>query len=286
MTRTTSKAIWLHAVAAATLASSLAPSAFAQTPWLPAPGTSELTLGFVNQKADTFKPGTATASLPATLKQDTFSLSYTYGVSDALAIDAAIGRAKSDFIVASGLAPKGGLSGGTDSRLGVRFRVLDDLANDPVTLTLGLGAILKGSYDTGALPAIGDGANAVEISVAVGKSLTSNLNVYALLGYRDRAAPVSNENFYKLGANVNFTPQLFAAVDYQKVDAKGGLDIGGPGFSPARFPEVQEDYSLTSLTLGYRFSPRVSAAVQYGDKQGQRNTAVGKAYGFSIATSF
>jgi hypothetical protein len=264
----------------------LSASAFAQTPWLPSPGATDLTFSFTNQKADELKAGTDTGQLPATLKQDTFGIALNYGISDSLAFDANIGYAKSKFIQVPGLAPDGGLSGLTDSRLGLRFRLLDDLANDPVTLTFGATAIIKGNYKTGALSAIGDGANAIEISAAVGKAITSNFNVYGVVGYRDRKAPVPNETFFKVGGNVNFTPQLFAGLEYQKVDARGGLDIGGPGFSPARFPEVEEDYSLTSVTLGYRFTKNFNAAIQYGDKQGQRNTAVGKVYGLSLGTSF
>ena len=264
----------------------LSASAFAQTPWLPSPGATDLTFSFVNQKADELKAGTQTVPLPVTLKQDTFGIVLNYGISDSLALDANIGYAKSKFIQVPGLAPDGGLSGLTDSRLGLRFRLLDDLANDPVTLTFGATAIIKGNYKTGSLPAIGDGANAIEISAAVGKAITSNFNVYGVVGYRDRKAPVPNETFFKFGANVNFTPQLFAGLEYQKVDARGGLDIGGPGFSPARFPEVQEDYSLTSVTLGYRFTKNLNAAIQYGDKQGQRNTALSKVYGLSLGTSF
>jgi hypothetical protein len=263
-----------------------ATQAFAQTPWLPTPGATDLTVSYTNQKADKLKAGTTTADLPVTLKQDTLGLVLNHGLTDSLAIDAAIGYAKSKFIQVPGLAPDGGLSGATDSRLGLRFRLLDDQASDPVTLTFGAAAILKGNYKTGALPAIGDGANALEVSVAIGKAITSNVSVYGVVGYRDRKAPVPNETFFKVGVNANFTPQLFAGLDYQKVDARGGLDIGGPGFSPPRFPEVQEDYSLTSATLGYRFNKSLSAAFQYGDKQGQRNTAVGKVYGISLNTSF
>ncbi len=261
-------------------------NANAQTPWLPSPGSSDLTISLANQKSDDFKPGNASVKLPATLKQTNFGLSYNYGVSDALAIDATVGYAKSSFIQVLGLAPNGGLSGVTDSRLGLRYRLLDDTGADPLSVTLGAAAIIKGSYDTGALPAIGDGANALEVSISVGKIFNSTFSAYGTLGYRDRKAPVPNENFIKLGANVNFTPMLFAGVNYEKVDAKDGLDIGGPGFSPARFPEVQEDYTLTSVTLGFRINKSLTAALQFGDKKGQRNTAEGKVIGLSLQSSF
>lgn len=276
----------LSALSAATVgALLLAPAAMAQTPWLPAPGTNDLSLSFINQKADDFKPGTASGTLPATLKLDTFSLSFTHGLSDAVAIDATVGYGKSSFIRVPGLAPNGGLSGVTDSRIGVRFRALDDAANDPLTITLGAAAILKGSYDTGALSAIGDGASALEVSASVGKTI-GGLNVYGVLGYRDRQSPVPKENFLKIGAIANFTPQFYVGAEYQKVDARGGLDIGGPGFSPARFPEVQEDFALTSASLGFRFNKAMSATIQFGEKRGERNTAESKVVGVSLSTSF
>ena len=31
------------------------------------------------------------------------------------------------------------------------------------------------------------------------------------------------------------------SVDYRLVNATSGIDIGGPGFSPSRFPELQEE---------------------------------------------
>ncbi len=274
------------AVFSAFAAISIASNAVAQTPWLPSPGSSDITIALSNQKADDFKPGDASGKLPATLKQTNFGLTYNYGVSDALALDATVGYAKSSFIQVPGLAPNGGLSGATDSRLGLRYRLLDDTAADPVSVTLGAAAILKGSYDTGALSAIGDGANALEVSVSVGKIFNSTFSAYGTLGYRDRKAPVPNENFMKFGANLNFTPMLFAGVNYEKVDAKDGLDIGGPGFSPPRFPEVQEDYTLTAVTLGFRISKALTAAIQFGDKKGQRNTAEGKVIGLSLQAAF
>ena len=282
----TSQKTLAMAVFSAFTAMTLSQNAVAQTPWLPSPGSSDLTFSIAEQKADKFKPGNASGDLPSTLKQTNYALAYNYGVSDVLAFDATIGYAKSSFIVVPGLAPNGGLSGVTDSRLGLRYRLLDDTGADPISVTLGAAALLKGSYDTGALSSIGDGANALEVSVSVGKIFNSMFSAYGTVGYRDRKAPVPNENFVKLGANLNFTPMFFAGVNYEKVDAKDGLDIGGPGFSPPRFPEVQEDYSLSSVTLGFKINKSLTAAVQFGDKKGQRNTSEGKVVGFSIQAAF
>jgi hypothetical protein len=257
-----------------------------ESPWLPSPGSNSLTFSFSNQSADELRAGNSPGQLPTSLKQDTYKLNYSFGIADALALDVETGYAKSKFITVPGLAPNGGQKGVTDSRLGLRFRVLDDLADAPLTVTLGAAAILKGDYDTGALPAIGDGANALEISASVGKAITSNFNIYGTVGYRDRKAPVPNENFYQLGLAFNPTSQLGFSLTHEEIRSKGNLDIGGPGFSPARFPEVKEDYGFTSVGASFRFTRNLGIGVQYGEKQAKRNTAESKVYGLSLNTSF
>jgi hypothetical protein len=270
----------------ATLATLTNGSAFAEGAYLPSPGSSTLTLSFSNQKADEFRPGVMRGNLPADLKQDTFKLNYTYGIFDPLALDVEVGYAKSKFITIPGLAPKGGLKGNTDSRIGVRFRVLDDLADAPVTLTLGAAAIIKGSYDTGALSSIGDGANGTEVTATVAKAFTSNFNGFATVGHRNRQSPVPNESFYKIGVNFNPTAEIGLSLAHEELRSSGKLDIGGPGFTPARFPEVKEEYGFTTLGATFRVLSNLSLGVQYGQKQAKRNTAESKVVGVSLTTSF
>jgi hypothetical protein len=259
---------------------------FAVDPYLPAPGSNALVFSISNQKASELKAGTTQAQLPVDLKQDTYKLNYSYGISDPLALDIEVGYAKSKFATVPGLAPNGGLKGITDSRVGLRFRVLDDHADAPVTLTLGAAAILKGSYDTGALPAIGDGANAVEISASVGKAFTSKFNGFIAAGYRDRQGPVPNETFYKFGLNFSPSAALGLSLSHEAVKSKGSLDIGGPGFAPNRFPEVREEYSFTALSASFRVTRSAAIGLQFGKKQAERNTAESKVFGASVSTSF
>ncbi len=283
---TTSSRLSARSCVVAILAACSALPALAQSPWLPSPGSNGLKLSYDAQKADEFYAGATRGNLPASLKQNTFRLDYSYGISDALALDVSAGHAKSDFIKVPGLAPNGGLSGTTDSRIGIRFRVLDDLADAPATLTLGAGAVFAGSYSTGALSAIGDGANAFEVSASLGKAVTANVNVYGTLGYRSRQSPVPKETYYQLGASFSPTPLVSVFINHEQVKSQDGLDIGGPGFSPARFPEVKEQYKLNGVGASFRFTRNVAATVQYGEKQGIRNTAQSKVTGFALSTSF
>jgi hypothetical protein len=273
-------------LAIAVVATLFSGSVLAEGAYLPRPGSNTLTFSFSNQEADEFRPGDMRGNLPADLKQDTFKLNYSYGILDPLALDVEVGYAKSKFITIPGLAPNGGLKGNTDSRIGLRFRVLDDLADAPVTLTLGAAAIIKGSYDTGALSSIGDGANGIEVSATVAKAFTSNFNGFAMVGYRDRESPVPNESFYKFGLNFNPTAQIGLSLAHEELRSSGTLDIGGPGFSPARFPEVKEEYGFTTLGANFRVTRNLSLGVQYGEKQAKRNTAESKVVGLSLTTSF
>ncbi len=258
----------------------------AQSPWLPAPGKSAVTISFVNQNSDKFYAGATKGDLPADLKQDTFSLALAYGINDSLALDISGGYAKSKFITVPGLAPDGGLKGLTDTRFGLRYRLLDDLADAPVTVTLGAAAIVAGNYKTGALPSIGDGANAVEVFTSIGKVVAPGVAVYGNLGYRDRATSVPNELFYGVGVSYSPMSKLSFALDHQVTDARKGLDIGGPGFSPDRFPEVQEDYSTTIASATFRFTPALGLSLQAGKKNGKRNTAESKILGLSLTANF
>lgn len=271
----------LHHISAVIAALLSAPS-FAAEPYLPSPGVSTLTLSYSNQKSKEFKAGAMTRPLPATLKQDTYKLNYTYGILDQLALDVEVGNGKTNAI--SSTTP--GLKGSTDSRIGLRFRAFDDLADDPVTLTLGAAAILKGNYDPAARAAIGDGANAIEISASVAKALTSNVNAFATFGIRDRQSPVPTETFYKFGMNFSPTSFLGLSLAHEVVKSDGNLDIAGPGFSAARFPEVKEEFSFTTLGANFRVSRNFAIGMQYGEKRPERNASDSKVVGLSLTTSF
>jgi hypothetical protein len=82
------------------------------------------------------------------------------------------------------------------------------------------------------------------------------------------------------------TSQLSARVTYAIVDAIDGIDIGGPGFTPARFPETEEDYQILSGGLAYNVMRGVVISVDYGQVLDGRNTSLSELIGFSVSYSF
>jgi hypothetical protein len=265
----------------------LSGAAFAasNSPWVNAEGESELTLTYGSQTADRFFAGDAEMDLPADLDQDTLTLAFSYGLNDLLTLDAQIGYAESDFIVNPVLSPRGGLDGIQDSRLGLRLNVAGPDRDLP-TITLGLAALFRGNYDTGALSAIGDGETGLEAQVAVGHYFDQGVALSGGLAYRNFNGAVPSQTVFNLGGGYGFTEQFSGGLFYQNVSSSGDLDIGAPGFSPARFPEVDEDYSLFGVSGSFAFTDAIYLSADLGRKNDGRNTAKSRFWQLSLGRTF
>jgi hypothetical protein len=92
------------------------------------------------------------------------------------------------------------------------------------------------------------------------------------VGVQDRSGAVPNAVFYGLGARYRLAPAWSASLAYSEKKYSGGLDIGGPGFSPARFQEVSAERGVAKLGLGYAFAPQQGISVNLGQVVSGRNT--------------
>lgn len=255
------------------------------SPWTMADEASELSLRFSAQTADRFFAGNAEMNLPADLEQDSYTLDYAYGISDQLSLDLRIGYTQSDFITAPGLAPNGGLSGFSDSRIGLRYNFMGAENNLP-TVTVGIAGLIKGNYDVGALPAVGDGASGFEVSALVGHAFDSGLILSGALARRQYNGRVPEENVFNIGAGFAVLETASLGMFYQDVSSNGKLDIGGPGFSPSRFPEVDEEYSLFGLGGNVVLSDAFSLGLDFGRKNDGKNTAKSRFVSASVGYFF
>ena len=267
----------------------LAAIAESNSPWLPIPGRVSLSLNHTQQSGDNAYIGSTQLPLSAitgggasTYKRATTTLRVDYGLSDALSLDATIGSAK----VKVGAADND--SGMTDSTLGLRWRVLDEYEDPAVpTLTLRGAAILKGNYDGARLAAVGKDANGFELAIVLGKQVGSVLALWAELGVQNRSDNVPNARFYELGARLRFAPGWGANVGYGNKKFGGSLDIGGPGFSPARFQQVREQRGVVKLGLGYAFASNQGVALNLAKTTSGRNTVKDdRAVGLSYTIAF
>lgn len=254
-----------------------------ESAWLPSEGTGNISFSYGAQTADRFYVGDTEMPLPTDLELSTGSLGFSYGITDRLAFDARVGYASSDFLTDPGLAPEGGLSGFTDSRFGLRYKVHE---GDVATFTLNGAVLLEGNYDTGAITAIGDGGSGVELSGLLGLQSGNGFYATGELGYRTRSNDIPDEWFANVTGAYAFTDNFSGSLSYQIVRSDGGLDVGGPGFSPARFPELDEDYNLLVGGLSLNINEQWSVGAGYGRKLDGRNTAKSDFWNVSLDYSF
>ena len=278
------------------------------TPWLSEPKTGTVNVSYVNQNATEFFRQTAKVKGPleatgANLAQNTMWVGVNYAINDAVAFDLRSGWARS--FVAGGVGPSGGqqsYSGLFDSNFAVTWRIVDELVGNAPSVAIRVGAIVAGGYDTGYINSLGDGGNGVETSLIVGK-FGSAAGVSAEIGYRNRTSTEVNRNavggtvggervdipsdvFVNLGLFVPVGERFTIGADYRMVNALSGIDIGGEGFSPSRFPALQEDAHI----IGGRVIANVTEAVSVNGFFGQvvagRNTAVSRIIGFGVSFAF
>lgn len=256
------------------------------SPWLPEPGAVNTVFSYLFQTADKLYLANKRSKLPAELSQHTFSAYFEYGLLDSVALDARLGYAFSDFVTNPVLSPQASLDGMTDTNLGVRWRLWDETIGDPLTVTFRAAGIIEGTYRTGALNAIGDGGSGGEFSVLVGRFFDNGFSVYNEVGYRTRNRPVPDEFFASVGGRYSFVAGFSVGVSYQVAESLSGIDIGSPGFSPARFPAVNEDYQIVGFDLSYQLAPRTYISVNYGKTVDGRNTGDQDIVGLSVGQGF
>jgi hypothetical protein len=255
------------------------------SPYTPVGGGGEAEISITRQSADSFNPGSARAPLPLELNQTTVALDASYGITDKLAFDVRIGYAKSEFTVDPVLAPQGDLDGLTDIMIGARYKVIDEVDGGPFTATIGVAAIIDGGYRTGAITAVGDGGSGGQIVLAFGKQL-GPVSYNSAIGYRTRSNNVPDELFGSSRLAVSFADRFSIFGGLAFTNSTSGIDIGGPGFSPARFPEVEEDYKLWNVGAAVSFTDSLSLIASYGEKFDGRNTARSNFFRVGLGFSF
>lgn len=282
---------WIATAATALYASSVLA---AGSVWLPPPGGGSVAVSYVSQSANQFYRSTAKRPTPgggADLDQKTLWIDGTYGIADAVALDFRVGNARSSFVTGPGLPPSlGNTSGLADVNLGVVWRVVDEIVR-PSAPSVGLRAALiqAGDYDTGYINSLGDGGDGVELSAIVGKYITDRIAVSGEIGYRSRnssAHDIPESVFASFFVGVIVGQRFGLSLSYEIDDSRSGIEIGGPGFSPSRFPELQEDIQLLGASLTYTASDRISLGASYGKVVDGRNTAASDVASVTLNFSF
>jgi hypothetical protein len=255
----------------------------AESAWLPPAGELTLTPSYVYQYYDTFRLGTAKVTLPANIVQQTESLAFDYGIAPNLALDATLGYTGTRFKPPGAKFTREGLD---DSRLGLRYRFIDETAVTPA-FAFRVGAIIAGNYDVpNTLPPInpGDKASGFETSISTGKTFgETGFGFYGEAGYRNRNHNVPDDLFGGIGLFKHFG-SAGLNVGFRHTQGLSGGDIAGTGFGTSYgFPQVKETVSFIDTGLSY--TDRGGRTYQFvaAWKVGRgRNTGDATVFGFSV----
>ncbi len=226
--------------------------AYGQSAYVPLEGRFTLSGSYVFETFDEFWRGRKKTRLPDDIHQHTVSVSLEYGLLDDVALDLTLGYTRSSF------GSTDDIDGLNDTTLGVRWRIFDEFRSDLSylpTLTLRLGGIIEGSYDTittGPPHSPGDGASGVETSLLFGKVFGStDIGASGDVGYRYRDSNVPDDFFVSVGLDKIFFEYILAGFHYRHTQGLSGIDIGSPGFDPSRFPELKEISDNIQAEVGY-----------------------------------
>ncbi len=283
------------------------PASAQGTPWIAEPGTGSVNLSFVKQDAAEFFRQTTRVKGPleetgAHLSQKTLWFGVNYAVTDAVAFDVQSAWASSSLPGAVG--PSGGeesYGGLYDSNVAVTWRFVDELISNAPSVALRIGAIIAGAYDTGYINSVGDGGNGIETSLIIGR-FGSAAGFSGEIGFRARTSTevnpnavgavagdrvdIPNDMFVNLGLFIPAGNVVTLGIDYRMVNALSGIDIGGEGFSPSRFPGLHEDGHIVGGRLIANVTDLVSVNVFFGQVVKGRNVAASRIIGAGLSFGF
>lgn len=258
------------------------------TAWLPEPQTGYLTASVVHQSADEFYEAAARRPTPGgeNLSQATAWLNAEYAPADGWSVDVQAGWARSRFTTGPGIPTDSDrFSGIVDASVGITRRLTDEAHGALPSMAVRVAAIAAGDYRTGRINSLGDGGSGYEVSVIAGRFFGPSVGLSAELGYRNRDKGIPSENFAYVSGLWLVNSTVTLGVDYRVVHSRSGLDIGGPGFSPDRFPQLGEE----SETLGARLFVNFGGngfSVFHARVLDGRNTAASGIWGVSMSRYF
>ena len=267
------------------------PFTHASTAYIPLPGTGNIQPSASVQWATDFWFDDNKATLPGHLTQTTVAVEIEYGLAPNLGLDATVGYSNVNYqggpvgnvpLITNGRETRAGI---TDIHLGVSWRILDEFKSiheAAPTLTLRLGAIVAGTYDTGFVNAVSDGADGWDLGLKFGKVfLGHNAGIYGDFTYRFLSSSTPDEWEASFGA-YKIVDALTFSLGLREKQSVDGIDILGPGFSLARFPDVREENRTIELGVTWAWRPASTLSLGYartldGENTPKKNVLIGTA---------
>ena len=275
----------------------IAASASAQySVWTPEQGRFVVTPSYVYQTFDEFWAGKDKVKLDGDMWQHTALLSFDYGITENLALDATVGWvwSETDSTMLGAGSHHANDDGLTDTTFGIRQRFINEEDFNKwwiPSLGVRVGGIIEGTYDENFPFSAGDGASGAEASLLGGKRLCPFSGFYGDVGYRYRDGDVPDDWFGSAGVYFSWK-FLSATAGYRFTQGLSGNDIGDTKFVQ-RFSSGREAFPLVK-----EISQNFEASICFTDPGGRfyqafyahtfdgRNTGERDIFGGSISLTF
>ncbi len=218
-----------------------------QSAWLPEPSRWEVALSYTFETFDEFYGAGQKMDYPERIDQHTAGIFLDYGLRSNIALDLRLGYVRT--------TDKGRTEDGLmDTLIGLRWKLVDEFSQGREwmpSIALRLGGVIEGNYEVGFPSAVGDGASGFSGSLLFGKTFPKGFGAIGEVGYLWRNKNVPEEYFVTSGIFRRFGQRLDLSLSYRLRRSVSGLDIGGPGFTASRFPELKEIAHNLDFTFGW-----------------------------------
>ncbi|OUS25609.1 hypothetical protein A9Q99_20710 [Gammaproteobacteria bacterium 45_16_T64] len=254
----------------------------ARGPWVLDDGQSAIFLTWVSESFDNKWLGLERSEIDE-ISQNTYWLQYRYGYGDNIEISLTSGYTESEKDNAEKK-----FHGRADSRLGAKFQILDEYADDSFSLSVEGALIYKGSYDRsspGNPHSPGDKGNGIEMAFPFAKIL-GPVVIYGDIGYRWRRDDVPHDLFYSLAVGAGVTDNVSLSLQYSVVDGRKGHDIGDETHNGYNFHRSEEDRDIMEASVSWAATRQISIFAGYADVISGRNTGDSDIYYLGLEHTF
>ena len=271
---------------------SLSPLAYAEgSPWLQAHGNTTISIDVTSGSTSDFFIGDESTPLGGDIEGTFIWFNASYGYDDIWAFDFRTGYAETNFDSDNpvpGEEDINELEDIADTSFGVSYQIFNEfeLDNGTPTVAVRAGLTIGGDYETDVIQAIGDGADGVDLSLLVGKSVTQSIALFGDLTYRARGSNVADGVKYLLSAYYT-TPIQGLGVQIAGGGIRTDSDVNiGPGFTVDQFPETDRDSDWLILGANYGFQNGFGLGASFSTVLSGKNIADSNIGTLSLSYSF
>jgi hypothetical protein len=258
---------------------SIASAVYAQnsTPWLPAKKTLNVSLGYVLDRAKSYRAGTVDGRLPVNLDQNSFFANLEYGLHPKVSLDFATGYTGTKL-------GEYALDGVADTLIGFRVKAY---SNERSIVTVRVAGLIPGSYPLTTISVFAPGfkGSGVLTSGLYGRTLPKGGFASVELGYTAYQKPVADNVFGSVLLGQSLRHWSYWG-GYQQSRSLSGIDIFGRDFTPFRYNQSKRIYGGIDTGGGYTTRKGLYFGGTYGHYLHGRNikkkTALALTIGFQI----